>query len=138
MWGALGGWNSSELVPYPDWGLSGTGFASLVPLAAGVLMIVGSQQLKALRSYPWSLAGAIAALMPADDLWLIYAGIGAWALAMMHLPDVREAFEPGRHPVTDDPSWNDPDLRFAASFYSIPWHTRFLNSRIHKEPDYFG
>jgi len=98
LWGGFRGWSLLESVPSPDWGVFGPGFGPLIPLCAGALMIVGSQQLKAIRSYPWSLAGAIASLMPIGDLWLIYAGIGGWALVIMHRTHVKEAFEQGSPP----------------------------------------
>ena len=75
-----------ESVPFPAWPASGLVLFKVIP---GLLIMFGAYQMLRLRSYAWSVAAGITAILSCS---LISLPFGVWALVVFALPDVRETF----------------------------------------------
>jgi hypothetical protein len=64
----------------------------------GVLLVVkglvslGAVAMARMRWYPVAMATAILQIVPCSPCWIIDTPIGVWALVILLMPDVREAF----------------------------------------------
>jgi hypothetical protein len=63
-------------------------------LAMSILTLIGSIQMKELRSYAWAMTAAILSVIPCTSpcCFLIGTPIGIWALVVLNEPVVRAAF----------------------------------------------
>ena len=76
----------NSFLPWHTLGVLSTLFFKVIP---ALLMLVGAVKMLQLRSYAWSIAAAILAIVCCS---LIGFPVGIWALVVLTLPDVRAAF----------------------------------------------
>jgi predicted Ser/Thr protein kinase len=78
--------------------------AILVPLLpsflAGMLMVLGAENMLRLRSYNLAVTGTVLALLPCSPCWIVGLPIGILALAVLNAPEVKAAF--GRSEITPE------------------------------------
>jgi tRNA A-37 threonylcarbamoyl transferase component Bud32 len=64
----------------------------LLGIPAGLALIIGSRKMAHAKSYYWSIAASIWAMMPWSPAWLIGLPSGIWALATLRRPEVQRLF----------------------------------------------
>jgi predicted Ser/Thr protein kinase len=84
-------WQEQMLKMFGIGSISGMASVSLVlfKVIPGLLIMFGAFQMLRLRSYPWSVAAGILAILSCS---LISLPFGVWALVVLARPDVRETF----------------------------------------------
>ncbi|MCI0464040.1 MAG: zinc-ribbon domain-containing protein [Gemmataceae bacterium] len=88
----FGGPPNAELVARAAGGVFGV-FGAVGGICWGGIVLTGAIQMKNLRSYGYSMAGAIVAMVPCSGgCCLLGLPFGIWALVVLNQPEVREAF----------------------------------------------
>ena len=101
-------------------------FFSVVP---AILILFGAFQMLQLRSYAWSVAAGILAIVSCG---LINMAMGIWALIVLARPDVRESFANVARsgaPKTNAWPWVLGAALFAAAFILIALAVNFASNR---------
>ena len=66
---------------------------TVIALAAGAVIFLGAQKMKALESHSWAMLASVVAMVPfVSPCCLIGLPIGIWSILILQKPEVKQAF----------------------------------------------
>ncbi|MGI8978310.1 MAG: hypothetical protein ACR2FY_03700 [Pirellulaceae bacterium] len=77
---------------FDDMGLGPAWFAMLVQVPSSIFLLISGRAMRHVVHYRLALIGGIVAMIPCGPAWLISLPLGIWAVVVLTVPEVRQAF----------------------------------------------